>query len=371
MVETTTRPKCAQNSTAVVTVEDQLDDALISRPRTLADAGRDYAEAWRKYDCMNCLSEEPPEEKAARLRQEAIGAEIRSGRLPVETVEDAIVDLMCCVDTMRASIGPSGIDLVYAVPLLERLLKLTSSLGRMQGVTLSDLGGDGFCMDQDDTTDLPYYEHFLTLKALEDGLVFHVAPDGSVTIYGDVTATHPAVLQQIDDYGLKHIGTQAKALLCERDHMFLPRVGSADERLKGKHWWLSQGSVTRNNMRALEPLRVSFGPPQKDWPAVQQEMEVIKLCDHAIALEHRIAAMLAEEPSNEERIKPLDTERMKTESRARELRATTLPAQKARLRLLKERCSYSGYEKNDYATREIDLSNAILRDFIAMMGEAA
>ncbi|WP_418610203.1 hypothetical protein [Gluconobacter cerinus] len=371
MVETTTRPKCVQNSPAIVTVEDQLDAALTSKPRTLADAGRDYAEAWRQYDCMNCLSDEPPEEKAARLRQEAIGAEIRAGRLPIETAEDAIVDLMCCVDTLSASIGPSGVELVHAVPLLQRLLKLTSSLGRMKGVSLSELGGEGFCIDQNDTTDIPYYENFLTLKALEDGLVFHVAPDGSVAIYGDVTAAHPDILKQIDDYGIKYIGDQAKALLCERDHMFLPRAGSADERLRGKHWWLSEGALTRNNTRVLEPLRVSFGSPQKDWPAVQNEMEIIKLCDHAINLEHRIAAMLAEEPDNEERTKPLNIERMEAEARVRELNATTLPAQKARLRLLNERRSYSGCEKNHPATNEIGLSDAILRDFIAMMGEAA
>ena len=369
MVETTTRPKCAQNTPDAVMVEDQLDAATASKPRTLADAGRDFAAAWRKYDSLNSLTSEPPEEEAARLHQAEIGAEIRSGTLPVTSTEDAIVELMCCFDTMLSRTGPDGIGLVDTMPLLERLRKLIFSLARAQGVTPSELGCDGFCIDEDDI--FPFYERYLALKALDAGLVFHVAPGGEVTLYGDVKASPPEVLQQIDDYDLKYVGLEAKGLLCERDHVFLPRGGNADERLRGKHWWLSQGSLTRDNTRMLEPLRVSFGPPPKDWAAIQQERQIISLCDQAIEMENRISAMLKEDPENEERIQPLDAERMEIEAQIRTLMAKTIPAQQARLRLLKERCAHPGYAKHEYASHEMALSSALLRDFIGMIGEGA
>lgn len=279
MVETTTRPNCAQTTASDAVrpvIEDQLDAALSgSSPRLASDIGREYAKACaecygadnRKYEEPGSISDE--EYNILDKKQAALYDEILNTPPSIESPADILVELMTCISDMRNSMGPAGLDLTDAMNNTERLVRLLGLSAGIFGQDLDSLGADAFCVTPGETPDwMPYYEEYLVELAIEKKHAFRLTPQGLVEIYAQQGQGDAALLQKLDAIKPHALRSVVQEMIITRGPAF--GIPTRVEDLARREWWLSARAV-KTPMRNAGPLRVI-------WADNHIDAELLQVC---------------------------------------------------------------------------------------------
>ncbi|MFT8613181.1 MAG: hypothetical protein ABF727_11275 [Gluconobacter oxydans] len=279
MVETTTRPNCAQitaSDAARPVIEDQLDAALTgSSPRLASDIGREYAKACaecygadnRKYEEPGSVSDE--EYDILDKKQADLYDEILNTPPNIESPADILVELMVCISDMRNSMGPAGLDLTDAMNNTERLVRLLGLSAGIFGQDLDSLGADAFCVTPGETPDwMPYYEEYLVELAIEKKHAFRLTPQGLVEIYAQQGQGDAALLQKLDAIKPDILRSVVQEMIITRGPAF--GIPTRVEDLARREWWLSARAV-KTPMRDTGPLRVI-------WADNHIDAELLQVC---------------------------------------------------------------------------------------------